>query len=180
MNKVSSLVWIDLEMTGLNPDKDAILEIATIITDNELNIIAKGPHIIIHHDPQTLEIIDDWPKEVHTKSGLLKQVAESTITTIDAYNQTLDFIKKHCKENESLLAGNSVWQDRAFLKRYMSGIVSYLHYRIIDVSTIKELVHRWYPNNPHIEFEKKDTHRALEDIEESIEELKYYKKHFFI
>jgi len=180
MEKKNNLVWIDLEMTGLNPEKNVILEIASIITDKDLNIIAKGPVFIIHHSDNTLKQMEKWSKEQHTKSGLLKKVTESTTTMAQAEQQTLDFIKKHCEEKLSPLCGNSIWQDRAFLYRYMPKLLDFMHYRLIDVTSFKEVITRWYPNNPNAVFEKKDTHRSLEDIEESIDELKYYRTHFFV
>jgi len=180
MEKKNNLVWIDLEMTGLNPEKNVILEIASIITDKDLNIIAKGPVFIIHHSDENLKQIEKWSKEQHTKSGLLKKVKESTTTLLQAEQQTLNFIKKYCEEKLSPLCGNSIWQDRAFLYRYMPKLLNFMHYRLIDVTSFKEVINRWYPNNPCAVFEKKDTHRALEDIEESIDELKYYRTHFFI
>ena len=180
MEKKNNLVWIDLEMTGLNPEKNVILEIASIITDKDLNIIAKGPVFIIHHSDENLKQIEKWSKEQHTKSGLLKKVKESTTTLLQAEQQTLNFIKKYCEEKLSPLCGNSIWQDRAFLYRYMPKLLNFMHYRLIDVTSFKEVITRWYPNSPCAVFEKKDTHRALEDIEESIDELKYYRTHFFI
>lgn len=172
-----NLVWIDLEMTGLNPEENVILEIATIITDSDLNILAYGPSLVIHHSDEILDIMDMWSREQHTKSGLLDKVRASRISIQEAAQQTLEFIQQYCIKDTALLAGNSVWQDRAFLRRYMPTIVAYLHYRLIDVTTIKELVSRWYPDSTL--FEKADTHRALEDIKESIDELKYYRKTFF-
>jgi oligoribonuclease len=172
------LVWMDLEMTGLDPDADTIIEIATIITDGNLKIIASGPNLIIHQEPERFEKMDDWNKEHHTKSGLWQAVVKSTITLKDAERQTFEFIKNHCKVNESPLCGNSVWQDRRFLVRYMPSIDDFLHYRLVDVSTIKELAARWFPK---IEPEKpKDSaHRALDDIKESIDELIFYRQNVF-
>jgi len=180
MNKKDNLIWIDLEMTGLNPEKNVILEIASIITDKELNIIDKGPSLIIHQPNSALDSMDEWSKNQHTKSGLLDNVRNSQISLDKAEQQTLDFVKTHCLPRESPLCGNSVWQDRIFLYRYMPTLLSYLHYRIIDVTSFKEVVMRWYPGNPHAFFEKKDAHRALQDINESIEELKQYRKYFFV
>lgn len=180
MNKRERLVWIDLEMTGLNSDVDVILEIATIITDNQLNIIAEGPALIIHQSQAALDLMDDFVRNLHTKSGLIDAVNKSSMTLAVAQEETLDFIKQHCPPRDAILCGNSVWQDRAFLKRYMPRIVDYMHYRIIDVSSIKELAVRWYPSSPFIKFEKPDNHRALEDIRSSIKELAHYRKYFFI
>lgn len=180
MNKRERLVWIDLEMTGLNSDIDVILEIATIITDNQLNIIAEGPALIIHQPQAALDLMDEWVRNVHTKSGLVDAVQKSSMTLAVAQEETLDFIKQHCPPRDGVLCGNSVWQDRSFLRKSMPRIVDYLHYRIIDVSSIKELAVRWYPHNPHVKFEKPDNHRALEDIRGSIKELAHYRKYFFI
>jgi len=180
LDKNTNLVWIDLEMTGLTPERHVILEIASIVTTKELEIIAQGPSLIIHQPPEALELMDEWPREQHTKTGLLEAVKTSDVTLENAEKQTLDFIQHYCEQGLSPLCGNSVWQDRTFLQKQMPKLLDFLHYRIIDVSSIKELVLRWYPNNPLAEFEKKDTHRALDDILESIEELRHYKKNFFI
>jgi len=176
MNKKTNLVWIDLEMTGLDPDKDVILEIATIITDEDLNIIEEGPCLAIHQSDAVLGVMNPWVREMHQESGLIERVRESKVTLKQAEKQTLDFIKKYCDPGEGRLCGNSVWKDRAFLGKYMPAILDSLHYRLIDVTAVKELVLRWYPN---AEFEKKNSHRALDDIRESIEELRYYRKNFF-
>lgn len=174
-----NLVWIDLEMTGLEIDRHVIIEIATIITDGDLNVIAEGPSMAIHATEQELDEMDAWCVENHGKSGLTARVRASTITTAEAERLTLDFIKQHVPLQAAPLAGNSVWQDRRFLERYMPAIDSYLHYRIVDVSSIKELIKRWYPPtyNPPA---KRNTHRALDDILESIEELKYYREKIFV
>lgn len=179
MHDSSRLLWIDLEMTGLDPQKDVILEIASLVTTPQLEIVAQGPHAIIHQPDSLLSNMDVWSKEQHQKSGLSDSVKKSTTTLQEAYENTLHFIKKQCPEKKTLLAGNSIWQDRLFLQRYMPDIISWLHYRLIDVSTLKELVKQWYPQDPHNNFVKKETHRALDDIKESIEELNYYKKYFF-
>jgi len=173
------IVWIDLEMTGLDPAKDTILEIATIITDNEFNILATGPHLVINHPETVLDTMNEWCQKIHRKSGLCDAVLRSSTSMLDAQEQTLDFIKQYCPEGAAVLAGNSVWNDRQFLAIYMPEIIEYLNYRIIDVSSVKELILRWYVGNPHVEFKKSDNHRALEDIQGSIEELKHYQKFFF-
>jgi len=177
MNKEQNLVWIDLEMTGLDPARDVILEIATIITDSQLKIVAEGPSLVVHQPEDALSGMNKEVKEMHTKNGLIEKVRASKISAQEAEQQTLDFIKQYCKKNTSPLCGNSVWADKGFLKQYMPTINDYLHYRIIDVSTVKELVLRWYPEHP--EYEKGETHRALDDIRESIEELKQYRSTFF-
>lgn len=179
MNQESSLVWIDLEMTGLNPQVDQILEIATIITDSNLNIIAEGPSLVLQADQRTLDTMSAEVKALHKKSGLLEKAQESTISVEQAEAQTVTFLKEYVTQGISPLCGNSIWCDRAFLARFMPKILALLHYRIIDVSTVKELVTRWYPDNPHADFEKKEAHRALDDIKESVEELKQYRRYFF-
>lgn len=175
--KDSNLVWIDLEMTGLDPDQDEILEIASIVTNSDLEIIATGPVIVIHHDDNILNAMDDWNQKHHGESGLIKKVKASSYTTEMAEQETLEFLKKFVGERESPLCGNSIGQDRRFIIRYMKKLDEYLHYRNIDVSSFKEMVYRWYPQFP--EFPKKNLHTALEDIQESIAELQYYRKHFF-
>lgn len=174
------LVWIDLEMTGLNPDHDSILEIATIITDNDLEIIAQGPALVIHQPDSLLSTMDEWNVTHHTASGLVKSVRESVISLAEAEAQTLSFISQYCKAQKAPLCGNSVWVDRIFLRAWMPTLESYLNYRIIDVSSIKEAIRRWYPKRPETRFVKPEGHRALEDITYSIQELKHYKTNFFV
>lgn len=177
MPRSNYLVWIDLEMTGLNPERDTILEIATIVTDNQLNIVEEGPNIAIHHSRATLENMDLWCKTHHTQSGLLSRVESSSIDMAKAETLTLNFIRRFCPRGASPLCGNSVHQDRRFLCRYMPTLEAYLHYRNIDVSTIKELAFRWYRN---LQLPpKRNAHLALDDIRESIEELRFYKNHIF-
>lgn len=178
--KNSLLVWIDLEMTGLDIQHDTILEIATIITDSNLNIIAHGPALVIHHTPEQLQGMGSWCQNQHTKSGLLSAVRASTTTLEQAQEQTAQFIKKYCEPRSALLCGNTVRVDRMFLAKYMPQVVALLHYRMIDVSSVKELVARWYSERGYTEFKKSDNHRALGDIEESIKELAYYREHFFV
>lgn len=178
--KTSHLVWIDLEMTGLNPERDVILEIATIITDNQLNIIAEGPSFVIHHPESVLNHMDEWCIKQHGKTGLTDQVIKSEIKLEKAYQDTLTFIKQYCAPRTGVLAGNSIWVDRQFLVKYMPEIVQHMHYRLIDISSVKELIRRWYPHNSHIEFKKDDNHRALEDVRGSIKELEHYRKYFFV
>jgi oligoribonuclease len=180
MNDKKMYVWIDLEMTGLNPSRDAILEIATIVTDCTLTILEEGPHFVIHQPQEILDCMDPWVKELHARSGLIEYVRASTTTVSHAQEETLRFIKKHCHEKKALLAGNSVWKDKEFLERYMPRIIEYLFYRIVDVSTIKELVQCWYPTDSRREFKKREQHRALDDIRESIAELQHYRTYFFI
>ena len=173
-------VWIDLEMTGLESEYDVIMEIATIITDNHLNIIDQGPEFVIHQPEEKLSSMIDIVKNMHEKSGLIERSRHSTISLEYAQQKTLEFITKYCKKNTAFLAGNSVWQDLIFLKKYMPAIPDYLHYRIVDVSSVKMLVRSWYPHDPRKDFKKPQVHRAMSDIQESIDELKWYKKHFFM
>jgi len=180
MERDKNLIWIDLEMTGLNPDKDLILEIASVITDSQLHIIAKGPDLVIHQSEQLLYSMHKEVIDMHKRSGLLEQVKKSHITVEQAEKETLAFFKKYCDPNTALLAGNSVWQDKNFLRKYMPSLVNFCYYRILDVTAIKEVVARWYPNDPHAEFKKKETHRALDDVMESIEELRHFRNYFFI
>jgi len=173
----SNLVWMDLEMSGLDPERETILEIATIITDGELNILAEGPNIVIHQPDEVLDNMDEWCTQHHAKSGRTAKVRNSLISMRKAEIQTLDFIKKYVPERCSPLCGNSIHQDRRFLSRYMMELEAYVHYRNIDVSTIKELGKRWYPKvkAPIKEAE----HLALSDVRESINELAFYRKKLF-
>lgn len=170
---------MDLEMTGLDPVGDTILEIATVITTDELEIVAEGPVIVVNHPEETLKKMNAWCTGMHTKSGLVESVNQSTISLAEAEHMTLEFLKEYCYEKKSPLCGNSVWFDRFFLNFHMPKVYDFLYYRTIDVSTIKELIKRWYPNDPQINFKKKNSHRALDDIHESINELKHYRRHFF-
>jgi len=174
----SKLIWIDLEMTGLDPDRHVILEIAAVLTDNDLEIIAEGPDIVIHQEDTALEYMDEWSREQHTSSGLLERVKASQYDCQRAERETLKFLAGRCEKGECPLCGNSVWQDRRFLIRYMPELADFLHYRNIDVSSIKELVKRWYPGLPA--YEKKKDHRASGDIKESINELRYYREKVFL
>lgn len=178
--KNNRFVWIDLEMTGLDPQKDVILEIATLITDKELNLIAQGPHFVIHQPSDVLASMDNVVRSMHTKSGLLALVAQSSTSLSHAAQATLEFIQEHCLKDDAPLCGNSIWKDKAFLQQYMPDIVNFLNYRIIDVSSIKLIVRRWYEKQPHTEFKKADGHRALDDIKESVRELAHYRHYFFI
>ena len=172
------LVWVDLEMSGLDPDHNTILEIATIITDESLRIVAEGPVLAIHQPESVLGAMDEWNREHHAVSGLTARVRASTLSMGDAERQTLAFVRQYCPERSSPLCGNSIHQDRRFLSRYMPQLDAYLHYRNIDVSTVKELVRRWYPDGPHPP-EKRHAHLALDDIRESIDELRFYRQHVF-
>ncbi len=167
------LVWIDLEMTGLEPEKHVILEIATLITDGDLELLAEGPSVAIARKSEDLEQMNSWNVTTHTESGLIDRVTSSETSISDAEQITLSFLEKWVGKGAAPLAGNSIGQDRLFLRKEMPTVHEYLHYRNVDVSTLKELARRWYPDNP--EFKKKNTHRALDDIRESIAELKYYR-----
>ncbi|MCY3859156.1 MAG: oligoribonuclease [Gammaproteobacteria bacterium] len=175
--KPPRLVWIDLEMTGLDVENDVILEVATIITDNDLNIIEESDSMVIHQPESVLETMNDWSRKHHAESGLLDRVRESEITVEEAEATTYDLVRTHVEIHTSPLCGNSVWQDRRFLARYMPTLEHYLHYRLIDVSTVKELARRWAPSLLD-QVAKQAQHRALDDIRESINELKLYREHF--
>ena len=174
----NNLIWIDLEMTGLDTDKDYIIEIATIITDNQLNILEEGPIIPIHQDEEILQGMDNWNTCQHSKSGLVERVRNSDYSTADAERLTLDFIEKYVPEKVSPMCGNSICQDRRFLHRLMPELEQYFHYRNLDVSTLKEITRRWYPHEQ--QFDKESIHLAMNDIYDSINELKYYRDHYFI
>ena len=174
----ANLVWIDLEMTGLDPDRDTILEIAALITNSELDPVAEGPVLAIHQPAEVLEAMDEWNREHHAASGLTQRVLSSRLSMAEAEGRMLDFVKDYVPARTSPRCGNSVWQDRRFLARHMPAFEGYLHYRNIDVSTVKELVRRWYPNGPKAP-EKKHSHLAVDDIRESIDELRFYRQHFF-
>jgi len=170
-------VWMDLEMTGLDPEVDTILEIATIITDTTLHTIAEGPNLVIHQPDSVLDAMNEWCQEHHEASGLSARVRQSQLSMAEAEQQTLDFIASHVKQGSSPLCGNSIHQDRRFLVPYMPTLEAYFHYRNIDVSTVKELTRQWYPS---LELPKKQgEHLALADVRESIHELKFYRQHVF-
>lgn len=174
----NALIWIDLEMTGLDTQSDFIIEIATIVTDAELNILAEGPVLAVHQPDAVLAAMDDWNRRTHAGSGLIERVRASALTAADAERETLAFVQQYVGRHKSPLCGNSICQDRRFLSRLMPQLEDWLHYRNLDVSTIKEIARRWKPSI--IEgFQKKNTHKALDDIRESIEELRYYRQHFF-
>ncbi|WMY95943.1 MAG: oligoribonuclease [Arsenophonus sp.] len=176
LNK-NNLIWIDLEMTGLDPEKNRIIEIATVVTNSTLNILAEGPVISIKQSEKQLLFMNEWNQKIHNKSGLIKKVQVSQYDEKKAELATISFLKKWVPIGVSPICGNSVAQDRRFLFKYMPTLEKYFHYRYLDVSSLKELVFRWKPNIL-IGFTKQQTHRALEDIKESIAELAYYRKHF--
>ncbi|PKN67400.1 MAG: oligoribonuclease [Deltaproteobacteria bacterium HGW-Deltaproteobacteria-15] len=174
----SPLIWIDLEMTGLDPERCVILEIATLITDGTLEIIAEGPNIPIHYTDEILLNMEPWSNEQHRKSGLFALAKKSDYDCGRAEKETIAFLSQHCSKGDSPLCGNSVWQDRRFLIKYMPELESFLHYRNVDVSSIKELVQRWYPSLPA--YDKPKDHLAMSDIRESVKELRYYREKVFL
>ena len=174
------LVWMVLEMTGLDPARDKIVEIATLVTDDELELIDEGPDLVIATPPEALESMDEVVRQMHTRSGLLDAIASSDVTLKAAADETLEFVRKHAPEARKVpLCGNSIGTDRRFLAAYMPELEEYLHYRSIDVSTIKELARRWYPEAYAGAPKKGGAHRALDDIRESVEELKYWRNTVF-
>ena len=173
-----NLIWVDLEMTGLDPEKDTVIEIATIVTDAELNTLATGPVIAIHTDDARLAAMDEWNTTHHTESGLLERVRASNDSLSSASSDTIDFLRDWVPEGKSPMCGNSICQDRRFMVRHMPTLETYFHYRNIDVSSIKELTKRWDAEVMR-GFSKKSTHLAMDDIRESIAELVYYRKHVF-
>lgn len=177
-NTNQNLVWMDLEMTGLDPEVDRILEVATLVTDSELNLIAEGPVIYVRQSDELIAGMDEWNTKHHSESGLIDLVRRKGISEQEAERLTLSFLKEHTTARVSPLCGNSIGQDRRFLVKYMSELEDFLHYRNLDVSTIKELAARWRPDIA-ASHQKKNAHRALDDIQESIEELKHYRTHFF-
>ena len=176
--KSQRLIWIDLEMTGLNPEYDHVIEVATIVTDADLNILAEGPTIAIHQPQSNLDKMDDWNVKTHTGSGLVDRVKKSQYSEQDAVRETIEFLSQYVEPNTSPMCGNSICQDRRFLAQHMPELEAFFHYRNLDVSTIKELAKRWKPEAMN-GFKKKGAHEALADIRESIDELKHYRAHFF-
>ncbi|MCK0153549.1 oligoribonuclease [Alcanivorax sp. S6407] len=176
-DKRNNLIWIDLEMTGLSPENDRIIEIATIVTDSQLNVLAEGPVLAVHQSDELLDGMDEWNTEHHNNSGLVKRVQESRISEMQAQAQTIDFLKEYVEPGMSPMCGNSICQDRRFMANYMQELEAFFHYRNLDVSTLKELARRWKPEILD-GFKKEGKHLALDDIRESIAELKYYREHF--
>lgn len=171
------MVWIDLEMTGLSPEQDRIIEIALVVTDKDLNVLAESPALAVHQSEAVLAAMDDWNKSTHGKSGLIERVRASTLSEFEAEQQMLDFLAPWVEKGKSPMCGNSICQDRRFLARYMPRLEAYFHYRNLDVSTLKELARRWKPEIVG-GVEKEGKHTALADIYESIAELRYYRTHF--
>ena len=179
MQNPQNLIWIDLEMTGLDPDRDVIIEMATIVTDSDLNTLAEGPVIAIHQPEEILAGMDEWNTRQHGQSGLTQRVRESTVSMAEAEAQTLAFLEQWVPKRSSPICGNSICQDRRFLANYMPKLEAFFHYRNLDVSTLKELARRWKPGLSE-GFKKAQKHTALADIHESIEELAYYREHFLV
>ena len=174
-----NLIWIDLEMTGLDSQTDHIIEIATIVTDSQLNILAEGPVLAIHQSDAVLARMDDWNQKQHGESGLIARVRASQTNEREAESQTLEFLNLYVPRDKSPMCGNSICQDRRFLARCMPELEAYFHYRNLDVSTLKELARRWYPERSK-GFSKASTHLALQDIRDSIEELRFYRERLFV
>jgi len=174
----NNLIWIDLEMTGLNTDEDYIIEIATIVTDAHLNILAEGPELAVHQSEEVLSMMDEWNTNQHGGSGLVDRVRQSRITESEAEHQTLEFLKQYVPANKSPMCGNSICQDRRFIYRSMPALERFFHYRNLDVSTLKELAQRWAPEIGTGFGGKSSSHLAMDDIRDSINELKYYREHF--
>lgn len=178
-NSEKCLIWVDLEMTGLDINRDEIIEIACIITDPDLNIVAEGPNLVINVRDEVLDGMDNWCKKHHGDSGLTKAVRESNISVMEAEQRVLEFVQAHTSASKCPLAGNSVHADKKFIDKYMPRLSNHLHYRIVDVSTVKELCRRWYPDAFQNAPKKAQAHRALGDIKESIKEMQYYRKSIF-
>ncbi|MCC6526416.1 MAG: oligoribonuclease [Polyangiaceae bacterium] len=179
MARSGNLVWVDLEMTGLDPDRCVIVEIATLVTTGELELVAEGPNLVVHQPAEVLARMEPEVRRMHDKNGLTAASAASTVSLAEAEAASLAFVAAHCEPRTAPLCGNSVWKDKQFLERYMPAFVRHLHYRVVDVSTIKELVRRWYPNGAGAVPKKREAHRALDDIQESIAELRYYRSRVF-
>ncbi|OHX10865.1 oligoribonuclease [Chromobacterium sphagni] len=173
----NNLIWLDMEMTGLNPDADRIIEVAMIVTDSQLNVVAESPVLVIHQPDAILDGMDDWNKNTHGKSGLIEKVKNSSVSEAEAEQLLLDFMMQHVPERVTPMCGNTIHQDRRFMARWMPRLEAYFHYRNLDVSTLKELCKRWKPEVAK-GVVKRGKHEALADILESIEEMRYYREHF--
>lgn len=177
IDKKQNLIWLDLEMTGLVPETDRIIEIATLITDSELNVLAEGPVLAVKQSDEALAGMDEWNQRTHGRSGLIERVQKSDVSEADAQAQTIAFLSEYVDQGASPMCGNSICQDRRFLARYMPDLEAFFHYRNLDVSTLKELAKRWSPE-VLTSLKKRATHQAMEDIKDSIAELEHYRKHF--
>ncbi len=173
----NNLIWLDMEMTGLNPDADRIIEVAMIVTDSQLNVVAESPVLVIHQPDAVLDAMDDWNKNTHGKSGLIEKVKNSAVSEAEAEQVLLEFMMQHVPERTTPMCGNTIHQDRRFMARWMPRLEAYFHYRNLDVSTLKELCKRWKPEVAK-GVVKRGKHEALADILESIEEMRYYREHF--
>jgi oligoribonuclease len=173
----NNLIWVDIEMSGLDPEAERVLEVAVVVTDTNLNTVAEGPVLVVHQNDAVLDAMDAWNKNTHSKSGLIERVKASTLTEADVENRLVEFLRQHVPAGVSPLCGNSVHQDRRFMVKYLRAFEAYFHYRNLDVSTLKELMRRWKPDLA-AGMTKHGRHEALADIYESIEELKYYREHF--
>jgi oligoribonuclease len=171
------LVWVDMEMSGLDPDKDVVLEVALVVTDKDLNLVEEGPVLVLHQSDTVLDGMDNWNKGTHGKSGLIDKVKASALSEADVEARMIEFMKQHVGERKSPMCGNSICQDRRFMARHLPKLEAWFHYRNLDVSTLKELAARWRPELKD-GFKKANSHTALADIQESIEELRYYREHF--
>lgn len=178
MTNSNLLAWIDLEMTGLDPEKHHIIEIACLVTDSNLNIVAEGPELAIFQDEDILSLMNEWNVKQHTSSGLVEKIKSSDISIKEAEEECLKFFQSHIKQHKSPLCGSSVSHDRRFLIKHMPKLANHFHYRHIDVSSFKEVIKRWYPETD--EFKKASSHRAMDDIKESVNELKFYREKLFI
>jgi len=176
--RAQRMVWIDLEMTGLDLARESIIEIATVVTDSELNVLATGPNLAVSVSEALIEGMDEWNTRHHHGSGLVERIRKEGVSVSEAEQATLAFLREWVDENKAPLCGNSVWNDRQFLAKEMPELLAFLHYRMVDVSTVKELSRRWYTDVPR--FPKKGAHLALDDILESIEELRYFREHVFV
>ncbi|MEK6735237.1 MAG: oligoribonuclease [Pseudomonadota bacterium] len=175
----NNLIWVDMEMTGLNPDTDRIIEVALVITDSQLNVVAEGPVLVVHQPNEILDGMDKWNKSTHSKSGLIDKIKASKLTEAEVEARMIEFLKLHVPSGASPMCGNSICQDRRFMVRTMPQLEAYFHYRNLDVSTLKELVKRWKPGISS-GLTKESKHEALADIYDSINELKYYREHFIV
>lgn len=175
----NNLIWLDMEMSGLSPDNDRILELAAVVTDAELNVLGESPVLVVHQSDAVLDGMDAWNKGTHGRSGLIDKVKASTLDEVTASQQMIDFLKPFVPAGKSPMCGNSICQDRRFMARYMPELESFFHYRNLDVSVFKELARRWKPEI-YAGFKKASRHEALADIYESIDELKYYREHFIV